>query len=87
MVLTSNRLYLAGTPDKMPPGDAWAAYENRMGGVLCVVSREDAQKVAQYELDSAPVYNGLAASANRLFMSTRDGHVICMGGENLEEER
>jgi len=87
MVLTSNRLYLAGTPDETSTDDFWAAYENKMGGVLFVVSRENARKAAQYDLDAVPVYNGMAAAADRLFISTCDGRVICMGAENGKEKR
>jgi len=79
MALTANRLVLAGTPDKSPDDDPWAAYENRLGGVVLVVSRDDAKTVARFDLDTPPVYNGLAATDGRLVMATTDGRVIAFG--------
>jgi hypothetical protein len=79
MVLTTNRLYLAGIPDQASADDFRAAHENRRGGVLHVVSRQEARAVAESALAAAPVYNGLAAPGKRLFITTREGQVLCMG--------
>jgi hypothetical protein len=82
MVLTGDRLYLAGTPDKNPSRDFWAAYENRRGALLLAVSREDGTVIAEYPLDSEPVYNGIAAAGGRLVLSLRDGSVVCFGNSD-----
>jgi hypothetical protein len=34
--------------------------------------------VAELELDDQPVFDGLIASAGRLYMTTMNGRVICM---------
>jgi hypothetical protein len=62
MVLTGDRLYLAGTPDKTPAGDFWAAYENRRGALLLAVSRDDGRVLAEYPLTSEPVSGGIDAA-------------------------
>ncbi len=86
MALTANRLVLAGTPDKAPRDDVWAAYEGRLGGVLLVVSRDDAKPVARFDLDAPPVYNGLAATAEGLVLATADGRLIALGSGKAKEK-
>jgi len=85
MVLTANRLVLAGTPDKAPADDPWAAYEGRLGGVLLVVSRDDGKTVARWDLNAPPVYNGLAATAEGLILTTTDGRIVAMGSPTSKE--
>ncbi len=41
----------------------------------------DGRKLAEYKLDSPPVWDGLAAASGRLYLSTTAGVVMCMGGE------
>jgi hypothetical protein len=41
------------------------------------VSSADGKKLAEYDLDSPPIFDGMAAAAGRLYMSTVDGKVIC----------
>ena len=79
IVLTNQRIYLAGPPDIVDEKDPLAALEGRKGGLLAVFSKADGEKQAQYKLDSPPVFDGLIAAAGRLFMCTVDGHVVCLG--------
>ena len=80
MVLAGPTLFVAGTPDVLEPDDPWAAYEGRRGGVLMAFSAADGSKLAQRQLDSPPVFDGLAAAGGRLYVPTRDGHVLCFAG-------
>ncbi len=50
-----------------------------MGGVLRAISATDGNQLAQYTLESAPVFDGLSAAKGRLLLSTRDGNITCMG--------
>jgi hypothetical protein len=34
--------------------------------------------MAQYELDSPPIFDGMIAAGGRLFLSTMDGRVVCL---------
>ncbi len=79
MIVTRNRLCLAGTPDENPTDDFWAAYENRRGAVLLAVSKEDGTITARYSLDAEPVYNGIAAAGGRLYLCLRNRAVVCFG--------
>jgi len=87
MVLTRDRLYLAGTPDENPLRDFWAAYENRRGAVLLAVSRENGAVAGRYRLDSEPVYNGIAAAGEHLFLSLRNGSIVCWGKAGPRPQR
>ncbi len=90
MVLASDRLVVAGTPDLgqkaeegfffKNPAEALDAFEGRKGGVLCVVSAADGKTLAEYKLDQPPVFDGMSAAGGRLFISLKNGNVICMGG-------
>ena len=55
------------------------ALEARRGGRLLAVSVTDGKTLADYELASPPVFDGLAAARGRLYLSTKIGEVVCMG--------
>jgi outer membrane protein assembly factor BamB len=79
MALAANVLFVAGTAVAFPAEDLHQAYEGRMGGVLWAASAETGKKMAEYKLDAAPVWDGMAAADGRLFISTMDGKVLCLG--------
>ena len=72
-------MLIAGPPDVLDPRDPLAAFEGRMGAKLWAVSSIDGRKLAEYKLDSPPVFDGMAAAERRLYVSTRAGQLICMG--------
>jgi hypothetical protein len=77
MVLTQGRLFLAGPPDEIEPGDPYGAFEGRRGGSLWAVATADGKKLAEHKLASPPVFDGLAAADGSLFLCTKDGSVSC----------
>ena len=81
MVLAPNTLFLAGPPDLFATDDPSAALEGKKGGRLCVVAAADGKQLAQYELESPPVFDGMAAAGGRLYLATCDGRVLCFHGE------
>jgi len=80
MALAGDVLFVAGKPDIVDPNDPLAAFEGRKGGVLCAMSSIDGTKLSQYELESPPVLDGVAAANGRLYVSQMDGSVICFDG-------
>jgi len=56
-----------------------AAWLGKKGGLLCVVSAEDGRKLAQYESESFPVFDGMSAAAGGLYLSLIDGNVVKYG--------
>ncbi len=79
MVVTDQHLYLAGTPDVVDENDPWAAFDGRKGGVLEVFTKEDGKKLGEYRLESAPAHDGMAAANGRLYLSLKNGSVVCYG--------
>jgi outer membrane protein assembly factor BamB len=85
LVVTNGCLFVAGIPDVMDPRDPWAAFDDRKGGLLQAYSKTDGQKLAEYQLERPPVFDGLAAAYGRLYAATTGGRIMCWGGrENAE---
>jgi len=92
MVLADRTLFVAGPPDVVDEEQAFrdvgapdaqarlaaqdAAMAGAEGASLWAVSADDGEKLAEYRLDSLPVFDGLIAAANRLYLATTDGVVL-----------
>jgi hypothetical protein len=79
MLLAGEIVFLGGMPTAADPAELSAAYEGREGGLLWAMSAGDGSKLAEYELQTPPVWDGMAAAGGRLYFSTYDGRVRCMG--------
>ncbi|NIP28631.1 MAG: PQQ-binding-like beta-propeller repeat protein [Phycisphaerae bacterium] len=98
MVLARRTLFIAGPPDIVDEEKAFrhfgdpeiqaqlagqdAAIAGEKGALLWAVSAEDGKKLAGYELDSLPVFDGMAAANEHLYLVTTDGTVSCFAGAN-----
>jgi outer membrane protein assembly factor BamB len=49
------------------------------GSMLRAISAKDGSTVSSLQLESLPIWDGLAAARGQLFLSTQDGTVICLG--------
>ncbi|MHC4496628.1 MAG: hypothetical protein ACYSYM_12495, partial [Planctomycetota bacterium] len=56
-----------------------AAFEGRRGGLLQVVSATDGGKLAELSLESAPVWDGMAAAYGQVYLSLKNGKIMCLG--------
>ncbi len=97
MTLAGDTLFIAGPPDMLDEvaalrrlGDAEvqakiaeqdAALLGQRGGLLMAVSTADGATASRVKLASPPVWDGMAAANNRLYLATMDGKVVCLGGE------
>ncbi|MCX6910571.1 MAG: PQQ-binding-like beta-propeller repeat protein [Verrucomicrobia bacterium] len=97
MVLAGGALFVAGPPDLVNEEQAFknqddpaikaklaeqaAALEGKRGALLWAFSAADGRKLAAWQLDSMPVFDGMAAANGRLFCASVDGKVICLAGE------
>ncbi|MFH1716683.1 MAG: PQQ-binding-like beta-propeller repeat protein [Planctomycetota bacterium] len=97
MVLADRTLFVAGPPDVVDEEEIWgrtlepqvqaklkaqsAALEGQNGSLLWAVSASDGEKLAEYELESVPAFDGMAAADGRLYLSMKDGRVLCMAGK------
>jgi len=88
-------LFVAGPPDVVDEEKIWGrtlepgvqaklkgqgdALNGAQGAFLWAVSAEDGTRRAQYRLESPPIFDGMIAADGRLYISTIDGRLICMG--------
>jgi hypothetical protein len=57
------------------------AWYGKHGSLLWALSAEDGKKLAEYKLDTLPVFDSMAAANERLYFTTTDGKVVCMAGD------
>lgn len=76
---SASNLFLAGTVDPNNASDLLAPFDGRTPGLLWAVNPTNGTKRAEFSLLAPPVFDGLAAAGNRLFISTVDGHVLSLG--------
>jgi hypothetical protein len=97
MVLAGRTLYVAGPPVLVDDEAAFrnpdnpavqarlaaqvAALRGQGGGQVLAVSADDGKVLAAYELGAVATFDGMAAAEGRLYLTTRDGRVMCLGGE------
>jgi hypothetical protein len=55
-------------------------YYGKKGGLFQAVSAGDGRKLSELRLASPPVFDGMIASKQRLFISLMDGSVTCLSG-------
>jgi hypothetical protein len=86
LVLAGNSLFVAGpldpvseVPHEPSTTDPMAAaLESTQGGRLLVVQADNGETLADHPLPSPPVFDGMAAAGGRLYLSAKDGQVICL---------
>lgn len=85
MIRAGDILFIGGetaeSVSKSGPAPRDAAIEQNKGGLLRMVSCSDGRTLGETRLDSRPVWDGMAAAGGRLYLTTEDGHVICMGSK------
>ena len=87
MVLTNAILFIAGPsveskeiPHKPTEVNHLAeALEAGRGGSLLAVSANNGNILATYDLKSPPVFDGMAAAGGRLYVTSEDGEILCLG--------
>ena len=96
MVLADKTLFIAGPPDVVNEEDLFsnpykpevqakaqeqkAALKGSQGFMLQAVSVTDGKVLSEIKLKSSPVFDGMAAAENHLFITTTDGNIVCMEG-------
>jgi len=89
LVLADKTLLLAGPPEPAEarraalepksPEAIEAAFTGKRGAALWLVSAESGETLAEYPLDSSPVFDGMIAARSRVFISLQDGSLVCFG--------
>ena len=92
MALADKTLFIAGPEDLIDEDDAFrkfpdpavrkqlaaqaAALASRRGAVLQAVDADTGKALAEYKLDSTPVFDGLIVAGGKLFLATTDCRII-----------
>lgn len=58
-----------------------AAIQGKQGGQLVTVNSETGEILHTLPLQGLPSWDGLAAARGQLFLTTLDGHVLCLGAQ------
>lgn len=81
MIKAGENLFIAGKRVQYKLGmfkEIEKGYYGASGGVLWVASAAAGEKLAQYELDAAPAWDGMAAANGKLIIALRDGTIECL---------
>jgi hypothetical protein len=81
MLLARRHLYVVGPPDPAEPNEAYQAMIGQRGSRFRVVGTEDGSTLSEQEMEEVPVFDGLIAAGDRLYMTTMEGTVICFGDQ------
>jgi outer membrane protein assembly factor BamB len=76
MVLADKVIFIAGP--RMETGDGQIDLNESRPAVLIAISASDGNELARYQLDSTPVFDGMAAAYGRLYVSMENGNLLCM---------
>ncbi len=97
MVLADETLFISGPPDVVDEEEAFFALNDtevlaklaeqsemlngKEGAVLWAVSTKNGEKLAEYKLESLPVWDGMVAANGKLYLTTLNGEVISYAGK------
>ena len=79
MIRAGESLLLSGWSGVGDASDPAGAFEGRAPAVLRRVSTADGTTQAERPLPAAPVWDGLATAGGRVYVTTVDGRVLCLG--------
>ncbi len=98
LVLADQTLFISGPPDVVDEEDAFFALDDaevleklaeqsamldgKNGALMWAVSAADGKKLAEYKLESLPVWDGMVAANGKLYMTTMKGEVLSFAGNN-----
>lgn len=78
MVLAGDQLITAAVTDKVTTG----GFDDNVGeeqALLQVWDRMDGRKLGETKLPMPPIFDGLIAAKDRVYVSAQDGSIICLG--------
>jgi hypothetical protein len=96
-VLAGETLLVAGPPDVLSEDEAFeqpfhpevvakkaeqdAAYQGDSGATFMALSADSGESLFELDLTAPPVWDGMAVADGRVYVTTMDGAVVCLGGE------
>jgi hypothetical protein len=96
MVLAGKNLFVSGPPDifdeekeffkvddpqvRAKLAEQSALFKGKNGAVMWAVAAANGKKLAEYKLESLPVWDGMIAANGRLYMTTLKGEILSFAG-------
>ena len=56
-------------------------YAGKEGSILWMASAKEGKKIKEMKLDVLPVFDGMVAAGGKLYLSSVDGKVVCLGAQ------
>ena len=97
LLLAGDTLFLAGPPvvaDEIRAYENWGSPEadqqlaaqaeaiaGKRGAKLVAVNKHDGKTLSETNMSSPPVFDGMIAAHNRLYLATVDGRIVCFAEE------
>jgi hypothetical protein len=78
LVLTGDTLFAAGPRIDGDRSAGEPTFDGQGEAVLIAVRAEDGARLATLKLDGRPVFDGMIATSGRLYLSLRDGRIVCL---------
>ena len=78
----AKRLVVAGVPDRLAEDDPLAYLEGRRGAKLLILDAETGEQAVEVGLEAPPVWDGMAAAYDRLYVATAGGKLVCLAEGN-----
>ena len=79
LVLAGKTLFLAGPPEGADADGPGLRRADAPPPMLIAVAIDDGRKLSEQALEASPVFDGLIAAGQRLFVCGTDGKVVCFG--------
>ena len=100
IVKADNTIFIAGAADIINEEETFQRFQEddvqaklkkqdqlldgKEGGLLLAVSAKDGRKLAEYKIDSLPTWDGMVAANGNIYLTTKDGHIICLKGSEIK---
>ena len=99
LLVSGDTMFAAGPPDVISEEEAFfalddqavrdklaeqsAALKGKDGSIMWAVDTKTGKKLAEYKMESMPVWDGMAAANGSIVMTTMDGDVVCYSGKGI----
>jgi hypothetical protein len=81
MLRAGGLLLIGGMPEAQDGSPLLSIYDGQEGGLLRIVSAVDGEELNETGLEFPPVWDGMAAAADGLYLSATDGTLHCLKGD------
>ena len=61
----------------MEKQDPWGHVQGRMGGAVGLYAKSDGAQITEIPLDASPLFDGLSAARDNVFLVTERGELLC----------